>query len=262
MTRRKVEQLVKTNFKVIYDDEFDNKHHKKVKRGFKTRKEAEEFQKTVANGILVIEKTIKHSYEIRSNKQYTVNTWDDIEIQQFLKLARMNEIGLLYEVTLATGLRLGEVTGLSWPDVDFKERTIAINKTLTSYSNGNFNLKPLNYKRKIYVPDHIIEKLTIHKNKQEQLKNKTREDNQSDYNLVFTNSKGGATSTSFLKHHFKTLVKKAGVGEISFHDLRHTHARILIQKGVSMDELSVRLGHDINTILDFYSHLLKNENQD
>lgn len=233
--------------------------------GFNTRKEAEEFQSSVGKEKLISERKAKHLIEFDSNnKHYKITTWSNSETKQFLELAQKEDTsnGLLYEITLATGLRNGEVCSLSWSDINFLDKTITINKCIIYMHDGSHLLKPNNYKRTIAIPDQIIEKLAIHKKRQEQLKVKIGEKYHNEYDLVFTNNSGAFINPSLIQRQFRNLIKKAGVKEITFHGLRHTHARLLIQNGVSIDMIASRLGHcDIKTTIDFYSHYLNSNNK-
>ncbi len=77
---------------------------------------------------------------------------------------------------------------------------------------------------------------------------------------VSTNSQGGLVrAVNMVKRSFKPLIRKAGVPEIRFHDLRHTHATLLLQQGVNPKLVQERLGHSsIGLTLDTYSHVLPN----
>ncbi|OIJ11343.1 hypothetical protein BKP37_15820 [Anaerobacillus alkalilacustris] len=80
-----------------------------------------------------------------------------------------------------------------------------------------------------------------HKKAQEQLEVELGKNYQNVYNLVFTNKSGGFIKSAFIHTQMRTLINKAGLAEITFHGLRHTHIRLLIQNVVSIEALKVRL---------------------
>ncbi len=110
--------------------------------------------------------------------------------------------------------------------------------------------------RSVFIGKSLLEFLTKHKEKCE----KTKKALGSSFNpleLVFTNSKGNFIDTRDLSRAYKKAVKKAGLPDTRFHDLRHTHATILLQNNVHPKIVSERLGHSkVSVTLDLYSHVL------
>ena len=75
--------------------------------------------------------------------------------------------------------------------------------------------------------------------------------------LIFTTSTGRPNSPGNLLRHFKAVIEKTGLPEIRFHDLRHTHATLLLVAGVHPKVVQERLGHSqISLTLDTYSHVI------
>lgn len=78
-----------------------------------------------------------------------------------------------------------------------------------------------------------------------------------DSGLVFTNGTGGAIDPPGLSRRFAKLLRDAGLPHVCFHDLRHTHASLMLQRGVHPKIVSERLGRaTVGIILDTYSHIL------
>ena len=78
-----------------------------------------------------------------------------------------------------------------------------------------------------------------------------------DQGLVFTNESGGPLDPHAITKQFKRYAKRAELPEIRFHDLRHTHASLLLEQGIHPKVVSERLGHSqISITLDTYTHVI------
>ncbi|WP_233414576.1 site-specific integrase [Thermaerobacillus caldiproteolyticus] len=157
---------------------------------------------------------------------------------------------------LATGARFSEIIGLTWDCVDFKNKTITINKTWDhKYKNDFDNTKNYASLRTITVDEHTLNILKDLKAKQNELALKTGLRNEK--NLVFVNSKFELVTNNAVNKTLRMLCKKAKIKELTCHGLRHTHASMLLFKGVNIKYVSRRLGHkDIITTLQTYSHIM------
>jgi integrase len=116
--------------------------------------------------------------------------------------------------------------------------------------------------RSISLPDNVLDELKIHKKKQNELRlrfGSAYEDNQ----LVVPRPDGKPMDPRGMNEHFTECIKKSGMKKIRFHDLRHTHATIMLQLGEHPKVVSERLGHsNVNITLDTYSHVLPNMQED
>jgi integrase len=111
-------------------------------------------------------------------------------------------------------------------------------------------------KRKIVLPDIAIKTLEEHRERQEQARLKAGE-KWKGKGLVFCTQFGGFTTPTYITRCFQSLLKKAGLPKIDFHDLRHSAATILLVMGVHPKIVQELLGHStISMTLDTYSHLL------
>ena len=81
---------------------------------------------------------------------------------------------------------------------------------------------------------------------------------ETEYDLIFPNTVGGVmVPDNFVKRHFKAMLRKAGLPNIRFHDLRHTAATMLLRQKVNVKVVSEMLGHaDISITLRIYAHIL------
>lgn len=158
---------------------------------------------------------------------------------------------------LMTGMRVAEVSALTWPDIDWSAKTIRINKSWDYVYGQKFKrTKTESSVRTISVNDELLNQLKqLHA-----LQLRAKLDNPN--HLVFLNNRGriptpGACDLLLKKYH-----EKLGIKRISFHGLRHTHASYLLYKGVKMEYISKRLGHKNSSITrNIYAHLIKEDQQ-
>ncbi|MBP2641026.1 MAG: integrase family protein [Firmicutes bacterium] len=166
-------------------------------------------------------------------------------------------------LTLATGMRLGEVFGLKWDSVDIDRGIVYVRRALITgrkgYNGESFQEpKTAKSRRQIPLPNDVAAELRLHKEWQEEYK-QTLGDKYHDDNLVFPNTFGGVCDTSnFTTRTFKKMLRQAEIDtSFKFHDLRHTHATMLLLQGVNPKIVQERLGHStVVMTLDTYSHLL------
>ncbi|WP_417900455.1 tyrosine-type recombinase/integrase [Bacillus haimaensis] len=158
-----------------------------------------------------------------------------------------------------TGARLGELRALTWTDIDFENRRMAITKSAYVDEDGKVQIKDLTKSgkdRTIVIGKKLMKHLMSHYNRYQDLKNQLGSSfNPND--LVFFNSNGNYPSLRELHRVYKSAIKRAGLKDARFHDLRHSHATILLQKNVHPKIVSERLGHSkIGNTLDLYSHVI------
>lgn len=163
-------------------------------------------------------------------------------------------------LALGTGMRLGEIFGLSWDAVDVTKGIIYVKRALvTSRAGVNFEEpKTKASRRQIPLSADVAAELRKYKKRQDWRKNLIG-NMWSSLNLVITGEFGGVFNTSnFTSRYFKPLLKKIGVPtSFKFHDLRHTHATLLLLKGIPVKVVSERLGHStVAMTQDTYAHVL------
>lgn len=164
-------------------------------------------------------------------------------------------------LALSTGARLGELFGLKWDCVDLKKGVVYIKRSIiTSHGSKNEFQEPKTAKsrRQIPLPAEVTKELRKYKKWQEWQK-QFLGDKYQDNDLVLASPWGRVVETSnFSSKTFKTMLERAGIPKsVKFHDLRHTHATLLLQQGVNPKVVQERLGHStISMTLDTYSHVL------
>lgn len=167
--------------------------------------------------------------------------WQKEDFEKFLSFVVKPDQHLIYGLLFWCGLRRGEVLGLRLKDVDLKTGTIYIRQNRTSA--GISTPKTKSSLREITLPGHLIEEMKAYIKML--YKPKTNA-------LLFENM-----SPIGLSNNFKMYQKKADIKSlIRLHDLRHSHASLLINSGFSPDVVADRLGHkNAQMVLTIYGHM-------
>ena len=167
-------------------------------------------------------------------------------------------------LTIFTGVRLGELMGLEWQDVDFRNGIISINRSSQYLSDmGVFTKVPKTESsiREIAIPEFIISLLEEYKLWYEEQKSLYGE-LWTNSDRLFVQSDGKPMHPSSISKWFVKYVSTIGLPVINFHGLRHTNASLLVAQNVDIAVVSARLGHaQISTTLDFYVHPLLSHNR-
>ncbi len=181
------------------------------------------------------------------------------EANALLKASRDERFEALYVLAITTGLRRGELLGLRWRDVDLESGVLRVGRALIR-EGGRYRLGETKTKRghrSIRLTSFAVRTLGAHRKRQ--LEERMRLAGlHEDHDLVFATQKGTPLNPeNVVKRSFKPLLKRAGLPEIRFHDLRHTCATLLLGRGVHPKLVQELLGHaTIAMTLDTYSHFL------
>ncbi|MDR1781539.1 MAG: site-specific integrase [Bacilli bacterium] len=181
---------------------------------------------------------------------------DFFTLEEFKKfISKVDDIvyNAFFKVLYYCGLRKGEALTLNWQDIDFRNRKISINKSVTQKVKGlrYFIDEPKNASsnRTVSMDKNTIESL-------KELKTLQKENYPNFSNTFFVFSVDNPLSETTITNKFEKYCKEAGVKRIRIHDLRHSHASLLINNGASPVLVAKRLGHnDIRMTLNTYSHL-------
>ena len=169
-----------------------------------------------------------------------------------------NELELPITMALLTGMRRGEIIGLRWCDVDLTNKTISVNQTAI-YVNSTLLYKQPKTKasiRTIHIQDELVKLLRNEKSRQNRLKIQGLLDNE--YNLVCLNRYNDPWIPQTLAHCYKVFCEANNMRQLRLHDIRHTHATLLLLAGVDFKTISNRLGHtSVQITIDRYSHVLE-----
>lgn len=191
------------------------------------------------------------------------------EIEKMLGLLKNSNLLTSFNIGLYTGMRVGEVFGLRWKDINFKNKTITINKQLLhEKKHWCIGLPKTNgSERVIKMSEFLCEFLKQQKEKQNENRENIREwyvDNKVYNNFTkkiemisdFVNVKDDGTFLTPDSAKYISRVAKANGIDFHFHILRHTHATQLLENGASIKLVQERLGHARPEItLQTYSHV-------
>lgn len=188
----------------------------------------------------------------------TISFWSVEEFKEFRKLITNDEISydLFFTIAFFTGMRMGEILALNWYDVNPITSTIHITKTAYFVNNVNHinSTKTRAGTRLITINNKLTEMLSDWKEKQEDLLKEFTKDTES---LQIIQSTPIAITKNMVDKKFKQILSRNNnLKKIRIHDLRHSHASLLINQGEDYLVVKERLGHaSITTTIDTYSHL-------
>ncbi|QUW20879.1 site-specific integrase [Sporosarcina sp. Marseille-Q4063] len=181
--------------------------------------------------------------------------WGESEILLDVLLKNLDNSVVYYVILLAltSGMRFGEMIGLTRNDFDFKNNTIKINKTRRYLPTSDAEIK----KTKTKESNRIIK---MDNRTMSEFKKMFAKTPDNIYQLVFYSpaSKYKVISNTAVNKSLKKLLISLKIEPVSIHGMRHTHASILLYKGISIHYVSERLGHaDVDTTIRVYSHMIK-----
>ncbi len=186
------------------------------------------------------------------------------EITELINVISNTDIYIPVMIAIYTGMRRGEILGLTWKNIDLAQGTLNVVQALYPTENGLIFSSPKteNSIRKISMPLTLINILKEYKIKQQTIKNRLG-NNYNDLDLVCSQIDGNPIHPTRLNHKFRDLLKQNNLPLIRFHDLRHTHASLLLKEHVEPKVISERLGHsNIRITLDIYSHIYEETNME
>lgn len=213
-------------------------------------------EQAVKEGLLTRNVADATSPPVIKNKQFRPLTEE--ELLKFFDAVKYDQLFAAYVLAATTGLRRGELLGLCWDCVDLEQGIITVKRQLLVLKDGltlEETTKSKSGKRSIVLTDDAIRELKAHRKRQLQEKLLLGEAYQ-DNGLVFCRKDGTPLDPREFTKRFQRYLEKAGLPKVRLHDLRHTHASLLLARGVHPKVVQERLGHSSITItLDLYSHL-------
>ena len=217
------------------------------------------YLKTINNQLSAIFNYAVRYYDLKSNpcakagsmgksKAEEMDFWTGEEFRKFIDSVMNKRLSYMAFMTLYwTGMRLGELLALNPKDVDLKKRTISITKSYQRLGKKDVITPPKTPKSKrvITVPEFLAADIKDYMDSLYELQENDR---------LFPITK------YYLEHEMQRGIKESGVKRIRVHDLRHSHASMLIELGFSPLEIANRLGHEkVETTLNTYAHLYPNK---
>ena len=189
----------------------------------------------------------------------TMQTLSAEEVTRFLDVSRETDYYVYFATLLFTGLRRGELLALRWRNLDLDNANLTVVETAYKLGNGDYIIKePKTPKsrRTVTMPSSLVELFKIYLADQELLRIQLGVSLNAD-DFVFIRPGGSPVNPSAVTLAFKRIIKRTGLRDIRIHDLRHTHATLMLAAGVHPKVVSERLGHaNIGITLDIYSHVL------
>lgn len=182
----------------------------------------------------LITKNVAGKMKLAKANREELTVWNEQELQLSLKVAQDSRYSIVFHMALVTGMRQGELLGVRWKDVDLEKGHLTISQTL-SHDGRTFLLggKTKSSLRKILLPASTVAKLK--KQRAVVLKEKLNQGEEyCDNDLVMCTPSGTPINPANVRRGLNVLIQKAAVPKIRFHDLRHTHATLLLAKGVNV----------------------------
>ena len=181
------------------------------------------------------------------------------QAQQFMATAKGHNLEALFVLAITTGMRRGEILALKWQDINFAQSMLQVRRIFTRAPGNRYieaEPKTSKSRRSVMLPSLVVDLLKQHRI--HQLEAKLQAGGAwHEQDLVFCTSLGTPFNPSKLLERFKTLLKRAGLPDIRFHDLRHSAASILLSMDVHPKIVQELLGHNqISMTMDIYSHVL------
>ena len=220
------------------------------------------YLKTINNQLTCMINYAKRFYDLNTNpcgqagsigqaKAEEMDYWTYDEYIAFREGIKDKPLSYIcFQVLYWTGMREGELLALTAADIDLDTKQIDINKTYQRLHGEDIITTPKTRKskRKVPIPDFLCQEL------QEYMDSRY---------MLAPNERLFPITKSFLSHEMERGCKKTGVKRIRIHDIRHSHASLLINQGCDALILADRLGHEkVSTTLNTYSHLFPHKQQE
>lgn len=208
----------------------------------------------------------KTTLELEQKQEMDYYTAD--EFKQFISVARNCAIEaqqsgnyfewnyyVFFSIAFYTGLRKGEIHALRWCDID--NGYLSVTRSISQKLKGEDRITPPKNKssiRTLQLPKPLLKILSEHKERCKQF------DNFSENNLICGADKSLRDTT--IQNKCKKYASLAGIKTIRIHDFRHSHASLLANEGINIQEISRRLGHsNVEMTWNTYSHLYPREEE-
>lgn len=192
----------------------------------------------------------------RIEKRNTLRMTEAIKALEWLQNRRPGTYMAVY-LALFTGMRVSEVSGLQWRDIELEHRSISVVRTRQRPKGTDIVGPPKTEgsRRKIVVAENVAEWLSSWKQLQKD-HTRMRGETWSDEAYVVRLLDGTIPDPHIFPRGLKKALTELDLPPVTFHDLRHTHATWLLESGVDLKVVSERLGHEsISTTADIYSHV-------
>ncbi len=211
-------------------------------------------QQAVLNGLLPVNPT--SATKLPKVEKYEIKPLEPHQIAAFLDRASTDTYANLFTVAVFTGMRQGELLGLTWDNVDFNSGIITVKHQLQCKEGTYFLQTPKSGKPRTILPAQVVmDALQKEQAKQEAARQTVGQLWDNPYNFVFTDPIGKHLVRRTVVKHFKAITEKAGI-VARFHDLRHSFAVNSLMIGDDVKTVQANLGHATAAFtLDVYGHI-------
>lgn len=216
--------------------------------------------------------------ELPSATRPKVRPWEPSELGRFLDHAGSDELGPLFELAAATGLRRGEACGLRWRDVDLERGVLVVRQQIVTLSGHEEPCpvcssvhrgialgrpKTASGEDRAVELDSVVVGALMALRLAQDVQRAEWSDAYSDHDLVFAREDGTPLRPDHVTKRFNELAAELGLPKVRLHDLRHGWASLLLASGTDIALVSKLLGHSsISITSDTYSHLLAGVGRD
>lgn len=194
----------------------------------------------------LIKKNPTNGVKLGSKEEYHPTVYDEKQFLQLLAKVVETDDEIPIVLGAGCGFRRGEIFGLRWKDINFKDNMITIEKTAVRFDKNIDKNKAKNKtsQRTIVVPEYVIKTLERFRDEKDSINPNDK---------IITKWMAGSYSG-----RFKKLLKESGMPHIRLHDLRHYNAVVMMNKGIPDKVAAERLGHaDVQMLHKVYQHVLK-----
>ncbi|EMF0060211.1 site-specific integrase [Enterococcus hirae] len=213
-------------------------------------------------------KEVTFSKGERKQKKTKLKYFEKEELRDFLECCQKDKFPItypLFRVLAFTGIRKGEALALTWDDVDFFNKTLEINKTITRNSDNKFISTPPKTNtsiRKISLDDETLNILKTWKTQQKRYLLAHGQHIKIKNQIIFSSKNNNYMDITRPNIILSRICKKYNFNDITIHGFRHTHCSLLFEAGLSIKEVQERLGHsDIHTTMNIYTHVTKKQKE-
>lgn len=186
-----------------------------------------------------------------------IQPFTENELAQIMNAAAGDPHEALWLLALGTGARKGELRGSTWADYDLIAGTFRVTRTLQPC--GLLPPKSENSTRTIHLPAKVVDALKRWRAVQREIYMAAKLWKEEYPLWVFTSPVGTPIETRALDKLYKALLKRAGVKDHRFHDMRHSYATHTLSAGVPAHQVAEQMGDTVQTVLSVYAHVLKSK---
>jgi len=182
------------------------------------------------------------------------------EVQRLIIAARGERLEGMYYLAIITGMRVGELLGVQWSDVDWERQGVSVSRQVSRVIGGGLVFQPVKSvagNRLVALGGDGLDGLRDQRVRVEALR-AFAGGRWVEHDLIFPNSLGKPLEPRRVGREFRAVCERAGLGAVRFHDLRHTSASLMLRARVPARVVSERLGHSrVGVTLDVYSHVFE-----